>query len=154
MLCLQTFRPLCRLPEWLFIGQEGFEEGKRRHVAHIQPSPSTIEEHIGLLRPVFHQAKTWPLPSNKQPNKPSSYFVFHIPHPGSPQLCFWNTSYQWLRNFWCGGWWDGSLVKSTDCSSGGLKFKSQQPHGNSQPSVTKSDTLFWSVWRQLQCTYI
>jgi hypothetical protein len=25
------------------------------------------------------------------------------------------------------------------------KFKSQQPHGGSQPSVTKSDALFWSV---------
>ena len=24
----------------------------------------------------------------------------------------------------------------------------------SQPSVTRSDSLFWSVWRQLQCTYI
>jgi hypothetical protein len=33
------------------------------------------------------------------------------------------------------------VVKSTDCSSGGPKFKSQQPHGGSQPSVTKSDAL-------------
>jgi hypothetical protein len=45
-------------------------------------------------------------------------------------------------------------LKSADCSSKGPKFKSQQPHGGSQPSVTKSDALFWSVWRQLQCTYI
>jgi hypothetical protein len=51
------------------------------------------------------------------------------------------------------GWRDGSVVKSTDCSSKGPKFKSQQPHGGSQPSVTRSDVLFWSVWRQLQCTY-
>jgi hypothetical protein len=36
-------------------------------------------------------------------------------------------------------------LKSTDCSSKGPKFKSQQPHGGSQPSVTKSDALFWSV---------
>jgi restriction endonuclease len=31
------------------------------------------------------------------------------------------------------GWRDGSMVKSTDCSSEGPEFKSQQPHGGSQP---------------------
>jgi hypothetical protein len=40
------------------------------------------------------------------------------------------------------GWRDGSAVKSTDYSSKGPEFKSQQPHGGSQPSV------------QLQCTHI
>jgi hypothetical protein len=40
-------------------------------------------------------------------------------------------------------WRDGSAVKSTDCSSEGPEFKSQQPHGGSQPSVMRSDTLFW-----------
>jgi hypothetical protein len=29
------------------------------------------------------------------------------------------------------GWRDGSVVKSTDCSSEGPEFKSQQPHGGS-----------------------
>jgi hypothetical protein len=43
------------------------------------------------------------------------------------------------------GWRDGSAVKSTDCSSRGPEFKSQQPHGGSQPSVTRSGALFWSV---------
>jgi hypothetical protein len=52
------------------------------------------------------------------------------------------------------GWRDGSVVKSANCSSEGPKFKSQQPHGGSQPSVTKSDALFWSIWGQLQCTNI
>jgi len=52
------------------------------------------------------------------------------------------------------GWRDGSAVKSTDCSSRGPEFNSQQPHGGSQPSVKRSDALFWCVWRQLQCTYI
>jgi len=33
------------------------------------------------------------------------------------------------------GWRDGSAVKSTDCSSRGPEFNSQQPHGGSQPSV-------------------
>jgi hypothetical protein len=40
------------------------------------------------------------------------------------------------------GWRDGSMVKSSDCSSGGPEFKSQQPHGGSQPSVMSSDALF------------
>jgi hypothetical protein len=53
-----------------------------------------------------------------------------------------------------GGWRDDSAVKSTDCSSEGPEFKSQQPHGGSQPSIMRSDALLWSVWRQLQCTYI
>jgi hypothetical protein len=34
------------------------------------------------------------------------------------------------------------VVKRTDCSSEGPEFKSQQPHGGSQPSVMKSDSLF------------
>jgi hypothetical protein len=42
-------------------------------------------------------------------------------------------------------WRDGSAVKSTDCSSRGPEFNSQQPHGGSQPSVMKSDVLFWGV---------
>ena len=45
---------------------------------------------------------------------------------------------------------DGSAVKSTDCSSGSPEFKSQQTHGGSQPSVMRSDALFWGVWQQLQ----
>jgi hypothetical protein len=34
-----------------------------------------------------------------------------------------------------GGWRDGSEVKSTDCSSKGSEFKSQQSHGGSHPFV-------------------
>ena len=52
------------------------------------------------------------------------------------------------------GWWDGSTGKSTDCSSEGHKVKSQQPYGGLQPPVTRSDALFWCVWRQPQCIYI
>jgi hypothetical protein len=43
------------------------------------------------------------------------------------------------------GWRDGSVVKSADCSSEGPQFKSKQPHGGSQPSIRKSDALFWSI---------
>jgi hypothetical protein len=32
-------------------------------------------------------------------------------------------------------------VRAPDCSSEGPEFKSQQPHGGSQPSVTRSDAL-------------
>ena len=34
------------------------------------------------------------------------------------------------------GWRDGSVVKSTGCSSRGPQFNSQHPHGSSQLSVT------------------
>jgi hypothetical protein len=37
------------------------------------------------------------------------------------------------------GWRDGSVVKSTNYSSKGHEFKSQQPHDGSQPSVMRSD---------------
>jgi len=43
------------------------------------------------------------------------------------------------------GWRDGSVVKSTDCSSRGPEFNSQKPHGGSQPSVMGSDALFRCV---------
>ena len=36
-------------------------------------------------------------------------------------------------------------VRDTDCSSEGPEFKSQQPHGGSQPSVMSSDALLWGV---------
>jgi hypothetical protein len=42
-----------------------------------------------------------------------------------------------------GPWRDGSAVKSTDCSSEGPEFKSQQPHGGSQPPIMRSD--FWCI---------
>jgi hypothetical protein len=47
-------------------------------------------------------------------------------------------------------------VKSTDCSSRGPEFNSQQPHGGLQPSVMRSDALYWCVWRQRQqqCIHI
>jgi hypothetical protein len=40
------------------------------------------------------------------------------------------------------GWRDGSVVKSTDCSSRGPEFNSQQPHGGSQ-LFEGPDALFW-----------
>jgi hypothetical protein len=47
------------------------------------------------------------------------------------------------KNF--GGWRDGSVVKSIGCFSRGSEFNSQPPHGGSQPSVMRSDVLFWHV---------
>jgi hypothetical protein len=43
-------------------------------------------------------------------------------------------------------WRDGSVVNSTDFSSRGPKFNSQQPHGGSQPSVMRLDALLWCVY--------
>ena len=57
--------------------------------------------------------------------------------PGK-QTCF-HTSVNEINTG--GGWRDGSAVKSTDCSSIGPEFNTQQPHGGSQPSIIGSDTL-------------
>lgn len=35
--------------------------------------------------------------------------------------------------------------KSTDCSSKGPEYSSQEPHGGSQSSLMESDALFWRV---------
>lgn len=40
----------------------------------------------------------------------------------------------WRNKTW--GWSDGSVVKSTGCSLREPEFDSQQPHGDSQPSLT------------------
>jgi hypothetical protein len=40
---------------------------------------------------------------------------------------------------------DGSAVKSTDCSSRGPEFNSQQPHGDLQPSVMGPNGTFCCV---------
>jgi hypothetical protein len=34
------------------------------------------------------------------------------------------------------------VVKSTDCSSKGSEFKSQQPHDGSQPSIMRSEDRY------------
>ena len=56
------------------------------------------------------------------------------------------------KNYW--GWRDGSVVKSTTCSSKGPEFNSQKPHGSSQPSVMRSGALFWPAGRVLRILYI
>ena len=43
------------------------------------------------------------------------------------------------------GWRDDSVFKSTDCSLGGPKFKSQQQLGGSQPPIMGGDALFLCV---------
>jgi hypothetical protein len=59
--------------------------------------------------------------------------------PVYKSACFWEARKPGV----C--WKDGSMIKSTDCSSEGPEFKSQQPHSGSKPSVMRSDALFWCV---------
>jgi hypothetical protein len=47
-----------------------------------------------------------------------------------------------LKGKWGGAGEMAQWVRAPDCFSEGLEFKSQQPHGGSQPSVTRSDALF------------
>jgi hypothetical protein len=39
----------------------------------------------------------------------------------------------------------GKMAQRVRALTAGHEFKSQQPHGGSQPSVTRSDSLFWRV---------
>jgi hypothetical protein len=50
-----------------------------------------------------------------------------------------------LKNLRLGAGEMAQWVRAPDCSSEGSEFKSPQPHGDSQPSVTRSDSLFWVV---------
>ena len=61
----------------------------------------------------------------------------------SPVSSYWPVMTNGLKK--CEGWRDVSAVKSTDCSSRGPEFNSQQPHGGLQPSVMGSDALFLCV---------
>jgi hypothetical protein len=58
-----------------------------------------------------------------------------------PELhhCFWNK----ISNFWAGEM--AQRLRALTGSSEGPEFKSQQPHGGSQPSIMRSDALFWGV---------
>ena len=42
----------------------------------------------------------------------------------------------------------------TGCSSRGPEFNSQQPHSGSQPSIMRSDALFWHTSKQSTHTYV
>ena len=96
------------------------------------------------------QLKAPSLIFRESPQTPPLFQLGYVAKQAQRSVC----SSKFLEEIACAGWWDGSADKSTNCSSKGPEFKSQQPHGGSQPSVTRSDSIFWSVWRQLQCTYI
>jgi hypothetical protein len=59
--------------------------------------------------------------------------------------CIYNNCTELNKTIFKKGWQDGSVGKNTDYSSEGPEFKSQQPHGGSQPLVMRSDALFWCV---------
>ena len=63
--------------------------------------------------------------------------------PGQPGLC--NTEKYSLKKKMMGAGEMAQWVRAPDCSSEGQEFKSQQPHGGSQPSIMRSDALFWGV---------
>jgi hypothetical protein len=51
-----------------------------------------------------------------------------------------------LKEFIASSLRNGLVVRSTDCSSRGLEFNSQPPHGGSQPSVMGSNALRATVY--------
>jgi len=81
---------------------------------------SVVQSGLELAQSIWNQG---PAPPDLHAHKLSFY-----PRPLLPQ------EEELSLKFSRGGWGDGSAVKSTDCSSRGPEFKSQQPHGGSQPS--------------------
>jgi hypothetical protein len=79
------------------------------------------------------------------PNKNDRYFNKRVCLDQNLQVSQAVTSVTEVFKASSGGWRDGSVVKSTDCSSRGPELNSQQPHDGSQPSIMGSDTLFWCV---------
>jgi len=88
--------------------------------------PRILKYHVHIIR--FFPAQTVPLDLNSHMTRILQHAHTSIKHPKNR------------------GWRDGSEVKSTDCSSRGPEFNSQQPHGGSQPSIMGSDALFWCAW--------
>jgi hypothetical protein len=120
----------------------------------VSQSPS-MDEGVRKSTPSCGATRNWWIQGRECANVLqgcAQVWVAHAPVGNLLLGTFWQYSLGLQQN--TGGWWDGSVVKSTDCFSEGPEFKSQQPHGGSQTSVTKSDALFWSLWGQLQCTYI
>jgi hypothetical protein len=110
---------------------------KKSHISHCPTPPTNISHCVFtvILKWEFNSSVTsWWLcwVSSNSPISHSQVFKADI-----SKSC-------WFKNE-LRGWWDGSAGKSTDCSSEGPKFKSQQPHGGSQPSVVTYDTLFWCL---------
>jgi hypothetical protein len=61
-------------------------------------------------------------------------------------ICMYTCMYSYvIIIIYDGGWRDGSADKSTDCSSKGPEFKSQQPHGGSQSPIMRCDALVWRI---------
>jgi hypothetical protein len=78
----------------------------------------------------------------------SSYLLSHLTSPDPLFYSFLsslNLNFNSVIKVGIEGWRDGSVVKSTDYSSRGPEFKSQQPHGGLQPSAMGSGALFWCV---------
>jgi len=88
----------------------------------------------------MHRGENVPIPKEAEPGAEESPHFSETLHAGMPNTpsspLFIVTEVS--RSF-IGGWRDGSEVKSTDCSSRGPEFNSQQPHGGSQASVMRYD---------------
>jgi hypothetical protein len=125
----------------------------------------SVERNLRLEEESICMRYTWEdtivIPSLRSPRKGNPKGMATLsyitrPHFDITKLVFISTLY--FRNNWekagemaqclrtlTGGWGDGSAVKSTDCSSRGPEFNSQQPDGGSHPSVMGSNAPFWCV---------
>ena len=126
-------------------------DGREPSCGYWEPNSGPWEKQSVLLtaEPSL-QLKAPSLIFRESPQTPPLFQLGYVAKQAQRSVC----SSKFLEEIACAGWWDGSADKSTNCSSKGPEFKSQQPHGGSQPSVMWSDALFWCVWREWQCTHM
>ena len=76
----------------------------------------------------------------------AAIFKVRVPEATPKHFCLFGV---WIKEILESRTWAGEMAQrlkaQTACSSRGPEFNSQQPHGDSQPSVMGSDALFWCV---------
>jgi hypothetical protein len=106
----------------------------------IRELVSEIQEIVNVLAHIFNP-RTEETEADKSLSSRQSWFTKLI--PGQVRQGYLVRSC--LKNKKQGAGEMAQQVRAPDCSSEGPEFKSQQPHGGSQPSIARSNSLFWCV---------
>jgi hypothetical protein len=117
---------------------------KFKLVAYVDPSPLCITVHGTEWYHAHYQRKK----VNTIPSTNTSIHNDDLPARYAGQwwhkFCGSNQPISNLKLIFRAGEM-AQWVRAPNCSSKGPEFKSQQPHGGSQPSVMRFDSLFWCV---------
>ena len=128
--------PLMCLSLWSPYKQWPINNGK---AYQYQPASSIV---CWVLLNIIHPASFHMLALAKHPSTCVHFkkMLVHVCAPAKHHLT--QLTFQRNQKFPLQELFVGSVAKSTDCSSKGPEFKSQEPHHASQPSVMGSDALF------------